>query len=66
MYHISQLLKNKIIQEVTEIGSCTVSRKYGTGENCIRYWRKKKELTLQSNGSSTAFHHQKVKYLEIQ
>jgi hypothetical protein len=43
----------------------TASRKYGTGENCTRGWRKKKELMLQSSGNWTAFHCQKVKYTEM-
>ena len=54
--------KLKIIKDAEEHGNRASARKFDVSESCIRDWRKKKELLLNSNGNRRAFRGQKAKF----
>ena len=58
--------KLKVINEAEIIGNRAAGRKYDIDESCIRDWRKKKDLFLNSSGDRRAFRGQSAQFPEIE
>lgn len=54
--------KLKVIKDAEENGNRASARKFDVSESCIRDWRKKKELLLNSSANRRAFRGQKAKF----